>query len=89
MTTEKIQAEAVLVDPAPFEGFAFIASHANATEAIKAAFLKAAKNVNEDGRNAVMVRVLIHVEPKALSLDDDTPLSGGVCDMTPGCESCQ
>lgn len=23
------------------------------------------------------------------SLDDDTPLEGGVCDMSPGCEGCQ
>ncbi|KAF1049344.1 hypothetical protein [Xylophilus sp.] len=87
MTT--IQAETVYVDPAAFEGYANLHNHASATDAVKAAFLRAATGANADGRKPVMVRVLIHVEPRELTLDDDTPLSGGVCDMSAGCEACQ
>lgn len=27
--------------------------------------------------------------PMSIDFDSDEPLSGGVCDMSPGCESCQ
>jgi hypothetical protein len=78
------------VDPSvAYEGFASLKNHdGNPVKAVQAAYNNAVKSVLASGRKPVMLRVIVHVEPQTLAFDD-TPLAGGVCDMTPGCESCQ
>lgn len=80
-----------LVDPSiSFEGFASLKNHdGNPVKAVQYAYNQAVRRVVDAGRQASMVRVIVHVIPQALDLASDTPLAGGVCDMTPGCESCQ
>lgn len=41
------------------------------------------------GRIPVQVEIIVRVAPRELDFESDAPLVGGVCDMTPGCESCQ
>lgn len=80
------------VDPGvAYEGFASLRNHdGHPVKAVQHAYNQAVKRVTEARREAVMIRVIVHVAPQQMSFDfDDAPLSGGVCDMTPGCESCE
>ena len=73
-----------------YEGFAFLANHnGNPIQSVQYAYNQAAKRVAESGRTPVLIQVLVRVAPQELDFESDAPLSGGVCDMTPGCESCQ
>jgi hypothetical protein len=79
-----------VVDPGvAFEGFASFKNYDNPAEAVKAAFMKAAHGVNASQRDAVMVRVIVHVAPKAIDFESDAPLADGSCSIDGPCDSCQ
>lgn len=82
--------EPARVDPVlAYEGYAHLRDYAdNPIRAVQAAYNKAATATAAAGLTPVLIRVLVHVAPQELMFDD-TPLVGGVCDMSPGCESCQ
>lgn len=73
-----------------YEGYASLKNHdGNPVRAVQSAYNRAVQNVVGAGREPVMVRVIVHVAPKPLDFDSDTPLTGGSCAIDGPCESCQ